>query len=104
MYGACNDANCLPPTQVPFQFSGKVEGAAKEAAAATAEMKAETQSAEQETCLLYTSHPVGESKLSRYVLLLGQRRIVGEEHACGRILLWFVQQPQCTQGAQAFVE
>ena len=48
-YGACNDENCLPPTQVPFQFSGKVEGAAKEAATATAEMKAETQSAEQET-------------------------------------------------------
>ena len=48
-YGACNDENCLPPTQVPFQFSGKLEGAAKEAAAATAEMKAETQSAEQET-------------------------------------------------------
>ena len=48
-YGACNDEICLPPTQVPFQFSGKVEGAAKEAAAATAEMKAETQSAEQET-------------------------------------------------------
>ena len=48
-YGACNDENCLPPTQVPFQFSGKAEGAAKEAAAATAEMKAETQSAEQET-------------------------------------------------------
>ena len=48
-YGACNDENCLPPTQVPFQFSGQVEGAAKEAAAATAEMKAETQSAEQET-------------------------------------------------------
>ena len=48
-YGACNDENCLPPTQVPFQFSGKVEGAAKEAAAATAEMKAEIQSAEQET-------------------------------------------------------
>ena len=48
-YGACNDENCLPPTQVPFKFSGKAEGAAKEAAAATAEMKAETQSAEQET-------------------------------------------------------
>lgn len=39
---------------------------------------------------------LGESKLSRYVLLLCQRRIVGEEHACGRILLWFVQQSQCT--------
>lgn len=27
-YGACNDENCLPPTQVPFKFSGKVEGTA----------------------------------------------------------------------------
>lgn len=31
-YGACNDENCLPPTQVPFKFSGK--------AAATAEVSA----------------------------------------------------------------
>lgn len=48
-YGACNDENCLPPTQVPFKFSGKAEGAAKEAAAAAAETKAEEQSAKQET-------------------------------------------------------
>ncbi len=48
-YGACNDENCLPPTQVPFQFSGRAEGAAKEAAAATTETKVEKQSAEQET-------------------------------------------------------
>ena len=27
-YGACNDENCLPPTQVPFKFSGKAEGTA----------------------------------------------------------------------------
>ena len=27
-YGACNDENCLPPTQVPFKFSGNAEGAA----------------------------------------------------------------------------
>ncbi|GAB6868191.1 protein-disulfide reductase DsbD family protein [Bacteroides rodentium] len=47
-YGACNDENCLPPTQVPFQFSGKAEGAAKEAAAAVAETKAEEQPAKQE--------------------------------------------------------
>ncbi len=25
-YGACNDENCLPPTQVPFNFSGKAVG------------------------------------------------------------------------------
>lgn len=48
-YGACNDENCLPPTQVPFQFSGKAEGAAKEAAAATVETKVEEQPAKQET-------------------------------------------------------
>ncbi len=48
-YGACNDENCLPPTQVPFQFSGKAEGAAKEAASATAETKAEEKPAKQET-------------------------------------------------------
>ena len=48
-YGACNDENCLPPTQVPFQFSGKAEGAAKEAAAATTETKAEEKPAKQET-------------------------------------------------------
>lgn len=47
-YGACNDENCLPPTQVPFQFSGEAEGAAKEAAAATVETKVEEQSAKQE--------------------------------------------------------
>ena len=48
-YGACNDENCLPPTQVPFKFSGKAEGVAKEAAAAAAETKAEEQPAKQET-------------------------------------------------------
>ena len=54
-YGACNDENCLPPTQVEFNFSGKAE-AAKGAAAATPaekvtapaeEMKTETQPASQ---------------------------------------------------------
>lgn len=28
-YGACNDENCLPPTQVPFRFSGEAAGASK---------------------------------------------------------------------------
>ena len=47
-YGACNDENCLPPTQVPFQFFGKAEGAAKEAVVAGAETKVEEQPAKQE--------------------------------------------------------
>ena len=37
-YGACNDENCLPPTEVPFSFSGK----GNTATVATSETKAET--------------------------------------------------------------
>lgn len=44
-YGACNDENCLPPTQVPFKFSGKAEGAAKDAP--VAEAGVDNQSVEQ---------------------------------------------------------
>ena len=33
-YGACNDENCLPPTEVPFNYSGK--GATSTATASTA--------------------------------------------------------------------
>lgn len=39
-YGACNDENCLPPTEVPFSFSGK--GNVATATVATSETKAET--------------------------------------------------------------
>lgn len=48
-YGACNDENCLPPTQVPFNYSGKAEGAAsgKAAADAPADTPAGQSSAEQ---------------------------------------------------------
>lgn len=45
-YGACNDENCLPPTQVPFKFSGKAEGVAKETS--VAEAQTDIQPAQQE--------------------------------------------------------
>ena len=46
-YGACNDENCLPPTEVSFSFSGK--SAAKAPAAKKAEIKVEpTSKAEAE--------------------------------------------------------
>ncbi len=47
-YGACNDENCLPPTQVPFKFSGKADGVAKASTSAT-ETKSEEQPVQQET-------------------------------------------------------
>lgn len=36
-YGVCNDETCLPPTEVPFTFSGKVAKSAQPAAAKTDE-------------------------------------------------------------------
>lgn len=30
MYGACNDSNCLPPSEVPFKYEGTAKAAAKE--------------------------------------------------------------------------
>lgn len=40
-YGACNDENCLPPTQVEFSFSGKAEGASASVQAETPAEKAD---------------------------------------------------------------
>ena len=39
-YGACNDENCLPPTQVEFSFSGKTDAAASATAADQASVAA----------------------------------------------------------------
>ena len=44
-YGACNDENCLPPTQVEFSFSGKAEGASALLQAETPAEKADTAAA-----------------------------------------------------------
>lgn len=47
-YGACNDENCLPPTQVPFTYSGKAETAAKPIVVAVADTKTDNQPAPKE--------------------------------------------------------
>lgn len=47
-YGACNDESCLPPTQVPFKFSGKAEGVARENVASVSETNVADVSAPQE--------------------------------------------------------
>lgn len=44
-YGACNDENCLPPTQVEFSFSGKAEGASASVQAETPAEKVDTATA-----------------------------------------------------------
>jgi len=44
-YGACNDENCLPPTQVEFSFSGKAEGTSASVLAETPAEKVDTATA-----------------------------------------------------------
>lgn len=44
-YGACNDENCLPPTQVEFSFSGKAEGTSASVQAETPAEKVDTAAA-----------------------------------------------------------
>lgn len=52
-YGACNDENCLPPTQVPFKFSGKTDGVAQ--GASVAEEKNVSEPAQPDTTSIATS-------------------------------------------------
>ena len=48
-YGACDDQNCMPPTNVEFTFKGKAAGSAKQAAApASQETTEATQATETE--------------------------------------------------------
>ncbi|MCZ8371913.1 thioredoxin family protein [Phocaeicola sp. KGMB11183] len=48
-YGACDDQNCMPPTNVEFTFKGKAAGSAKQAAApASRETTEATQATETE--------------------------------------------------------
>lgn len=44
-YGACNDENCLPPTQVEFSFFGKAEGTSASVQAETLAEKVDTATA-----------------------------------------------------------
>lgn len=44
-YGACNDENCLPPTQVEFSFSGKAEGTSASVQTETPAEQADTAAA-----------------------------------------------------------
>lgn len=57
-YGACNDENCLPPTQVEFNYSGKAAGVS--AAATEAKAEESEQPAQSETTAETASAEVTE--------------------------------------------
>ena len=85
-YGACNDENCLPPTQVEFNFSGKAEAAKGTAAATPAEkVTAPAEEAKPET------QPVSQTETPADTASTG---IIGGEdgptdiNVAGNIDLW----------------
>ena len=51
-YGACNDESCLPPSQVPFNFSGKGEAGAVEEPVAEAASSTEVEEQKEDTVAL----------------------------------------------------
>ncbi len=59
-YGSCNDENCLPPTEVPFSFSGK--GAANAPAATTTPAAPTTKVAEAVSTADYWTPVINELK------------------------------------------
>ena len=85
-YGACNDENCLPPTQVEFNFSGKAEAAKGTAAATPAEkVTAPAEETKPET------QPVSQTETSADTASTG--RIGGADgptdiNVAGNIDLW----------------
>ncbi len=62
-YGACNDENCLPPTQVSFSFKGEAAGSGK-ATTSLAEEKAEAKSGEEDA--LSSALPVSPASKPDY--------------------------------------
>lgn len=51
-YGACNDESCLPPSQVPFNFSGKGEAGAVEEPVVEAASSTEVEEQKEDTVAL----------------------------------------------------
>ncbi len=63
-YGACNDENCLPPTQVPFKYSGKAGAVAGQSATPTKGQAATSTSAGKEASVSGGSEKATSEKAS----------------------------------------
>ena len=59
-YGACNDENCLPPTQVPFSFKGTGAGSAKASASLPEEKTATKVGKDESTVSAETASVSGQ--------------------------------------------
>lgn len=81
-YGACNDESCLPPTQVPFKFSGKAK-----VIAASTEKETPAASVEQPASVEEPAASVEKSAVSASDSLAEQTTATVDQ-AVGDVDLW----------------
>lgn len=83
-YGACDDQSCLPPTQVPFKYSGKTTVTAEQTAVAEATTVDETLAAKVDTLANEADSAMSvKTAVSADILwtpVINDLQVFGEEH------------------------
>lgn len=91
-YGACNDENCLPPTQVPFNFSGKAAGKASVAektdTAATEQAQATEELVTEEAVPVDPVEKVTEGTVDLWKPVIDELKAMGETSSAQEDMSW----------------
>lgn len=91
-YGACNDENCLPPTQVPFNFSGKAAGKASVAektdTAATEQAQATEELVTEEAVPVDPVEKVTEGTVDLWKPMIDELKAMGETSSAQEDMSW----------------
>lgn len=91
-YGACNDENCLPPTQVPFNFSGKAAGKASVAektdTAATEQAQATEELVTEEAVPVDLVEKVTEGTVDLWKPVIDELKAMGETSSAQEDMSW----------------
>lgn len=91
-YGACNDENCLPPTQVPFNFSGKAAGKASVAektdTAATEQVQVTEELVTEEAVPVDPVEKVTEGTVDLWKPVIDELKAMGETSSAQEDMSW----------------
>ena len=91
-YGACNDENCLPPTQVPFNFSGKAAGKASVAektdTAATEQAQGTEELVTEEAVPVDPVEKVTEGTVDLWKPVIDELKAMGETSSAQEDMSW----------------
>lgn len=91
-YGACNDENCLPPTQVPFNFSGKAAGKASVAektdTAATEQAQVTEELVTEEAVPVDPVEKVTEGTVDLWKPVIDELKAMGETSSAQEDMSW----------------